>query len=568
MSYKPRSLFGLIEDINSRLFLPHIQRPFVWSEEQIERLFDSLMRNYPIQTLLFWRTKDEIKARRFMQEIDWDAELHTFYDSVVSKQGKTKTFVLDGQQRLQSLYAIFSGGSKSEDGKTVRRAHLEVTAGQQSADGDILFPINWSDVPLALPHYQISDLLGKDEKKNAGDLAESINDQLDSLLQESGDERKVRQKRVRSNVHQLVSLLREDKHFWVEELDGIADEYPYKRVLEIFVRVNSGGTKLDASDLMFAVMKEGWDEVEEKVEAVVDMLRSSTNLPFDKDFVLKCLVLAHGRGPELNAAKFNSVDGEKLLREISDEWDKAELAFQQLSDFITRDLHLFSEKVIRTYGSFIPLFDYLFHNPKPAETDRAMMRGYHYKAQLFGWFRAQTDNIISALHSRVGQPLSAFPLGEIKIYFADSRKARVEFSTSDLGDVRLRFIILNLVYAERFGNSPFKVQFKGNEPHIDHIYPKSPLKNKLGLETSEINVIGNYRFLGANDNLKKRAEEPVSYFSRLKANGIDIAKHLLVAEYATDPSKLQMTIPAYTDFRNKRIDLIAEICARVINPEV
>jgi len=58
MSYKPRSLFSLIEDIdNKRLFLPHIQRPFVWSEDQMRKLFDSLMRKYPIQTVLFWRTK-------------------------------------------------------------------------------------------------------------------------------------------------------------------------------------------------------------------------------------------------------------------------------------------------------------------------------------------------------------------------------------------------------------------------------------------------------------------------------------------------------------------------------
>ena len=56
MSYKPRSLFRLIDEINHSLFLPHIQRPFVWEEEQMLRLFDSLMRNYPIQTLLFWRS--------------------------------------------------------------------------------------------------------------------------------------------------------------------------------------------------------------------------------------------------------------------------------------------------------------------------------------------------------------------------------------------------------------------------------------------------------------------------------------------------------------------------------
>jgi uncharacterized protein with ParB-like and HNH nuclease domain len=117
--YKPRSLLRLIEEINTSLFLPHIQRPFVWSEEQIEKLFDSLMRNYPIQTLLFWRTADQIKARKFMPEIDWDADLHTFYDSVVSQQGKTKTFVLDGQQRLQSLYGITAVRLEVEENQLV-----------------------------------------------------------------------------------------------------------------------------------------------------------------------------------------------------------------------------------------------------------------------------------------------------------------------------------------------------------------------------------------------------------------------------------------------------------------
>jgi uncharacterized protein with ParB-like and HNH nuclease domain len=106
MSYKPRTLFRLIEEINKGLFLPHIQRPFVWDEDQMLRLFDSLMRNYPIQTLLFWRTKDEIKARRFMDQVAWDADLSDFYEANVSKEGIEKAFVLDGQQRLHSLFDL------------------------------------------------------------------------------------------------------------------------------------------------------------------------------------------------------------------------------------------------------------------------------------------------------------------------------------------------------------------------------------------------------------------------------------------------------------------------------
>ncbi len=119
MSYKPRTLFRVMEEINHGLFLPHIQRPFVWDEDQMCRLFDSLMRNYPIQTFLFWRTRDAIKARRFMQSIEWDAVLSELYDKVISAEGMEKVFVLDGQQRLQTLYALFNGTFKSSDCQSV-----------------------------------------------------------------------------------------------------------------------------------------------------------------------------------------------------------------------------------------------------------------------------------------------------------------------------------------------------------------------------------------------------------------------------------------------------------------
>jgi hypothetical protein len=81
-------------------------------------------------------------------------------------------------------------------------------------------------------------------------------------------------------------------------------------------------------------------------------------------------------------------------------------------------------------------------------------------------------------------------------------------------------------------------------------------------------VIGNYRFLGASDNLRKRAEDPASYFQRLKASKIDISKHLLVRAYADDPSRLAMSEAAYDQFVALRTAAIEAICARVINPEL
>src|ERR1700722_9348430 len=155
MSYKPRSLFRLIEEINVSLFLPHIQRAFVWDRDQMNRLFDSLMRDYPIQTLLFWRTKDFIKARKFMPSIEWDADLSHYYDEIKSTEGIEKTFVLDGQQRLQSLYALFSGSIKSDDGKADLDAYFDLTSGDIPNAEGLLYPMRFEAISPGLQYYRL-----------------------------------------------------------------------------------------------------------------------------------------------------------------------------------------------------------------------------------------------------------------------------------------------------------------------------------------------------------------------------------------------------------------------------
>lgn len=572
MSYKPKTLFRLIEDINSSLFLPHIQRPFVWEEEQMLKLFDSLMRNYPIQTFLFWRTKDEIKARKFMSEVDWNAGLSDYYEPSISMQGREKVFVLDGQQRLQTLYATFAGAISNGNGPRAE-AYFDVTSGSEKSDNGLLYNLKFSEEPMSLNWYRVANLIGKDAQRNSEELSDYLNEQLeendatkDISDQPTPEQIKARQKCVRHNFAQLVSLLREEKYFWVQELDGVANQYPYNKVLDIFVRVNSGGTKLDASDLMFAAMKEGWDEIEEVIEEMTELL-NSTNLNFDKTFPLKCLLVVHGRGAEASPEKFSGDDGVKLLNDMKDNWDRAEQAFQELRDFLKSDLKVYADKVVRSYNSFIPLFDFLYFNPKPDERSKILMRGYYYKAQLFGWYSQGTDAVINMLHNIVGKKFfDGFPMKEIKSHFK-GRSQTTELKKFHLEETRLRFLLLNLVYVDQMGSSPFDVKFKGNEPHVDHIYPRHALITKLKLSSSEVNTLGNYRFVGATDNIRKRAELPANYFGRLKAAGAPIEKHLLLADFSKDTARLLFNVETYRDFRNRRAQRIWEICSGTINPE-
>jgi hypothetical protein len=453
-----------------------------------------------------------------------------------------------------------------QDGK-VADAYFDVSGGSAAVDnGESLFQLTFGIEQPPLPQFRIRDLSEKFAASNPLGVADDVNDALANVLHEAPEAIKARERRVRNNIVQLHSLLHHDKFFWADELDGVASPYPYRRVLEIFVRVNSGGTKLTAGDLMFAAMKEGWDDIEERVEQTVDLLNGG-RLSIDGDFVLKALLLAHGEGAEVETQKFYGARGEKLLAKMETDWEKSEQAFKELRDFMIHHLRLSADRLIRSYNALIPLFDFLVHNPKPKEGTRAAMAAYYHKAQLFGWFSSQTDATLNALHSLVGKPLSGdFPLEAIKNHFKTSRGAQTELALGNLSDTRLRPLLLNVVYFDKWGTSPFDVSFKGNEPHVDHIYPQYMLRSRLGCTSAEINDIGNLRFFGATDNIRKRAELPGSYFARLRAQGVAIEKHLLVDEFAKDPVKLVFDKPTYDHFRAARRDAIWTSLKRIVDP--
>jgi len=103
----------------NELLLPHIQRPFVWKQDrnhnQVKRFFDSILRDYPFGTLLFWRTREAIQARRFILDYQDDFDVTRTYVKSSEYDEKEKLLVLDGQQRLQALYIALKGTYDSKE---------------------------------------------------------------------------------------------------------------------------------------------------------------------------------------------------------------------------------------------------------------------------------------------------------------------------------------------------------------------------------------------------------------------------------------------------------------------
>src|ERR1039458_2186884 len=119
------SIINLLNQIkNEEVVLPAIQRDFVWPEDKVLRLLDSIMRGYPIGIALLWETYLDLQYRKFDDGFH-AGQIHDFKDN---KRKKKLKLVLDGQQRLQSLYIALYG---SYEGKSL---HFDVLSGRESDD--------------------------------------------------------------------------------------------------------------------------------------------------------------------------------------------------------------------------------------------------------------------------------------------------------------------------------------------------------------------------------------------------------------------------------------------------
>lgn len=230
------SLIHLIADIRvGRLALPDIQRPFVWSSAKTRDLFDSMYRGYPIGTLMFWETGADVGVRQI---------------GTAENEKVPQLLIVDGQQRLTSLYAVLTGHkvlTKTFENKRIRIAFrpedeaFEVTDVAIERDPEFIADITslWADGYKTTVRNFLQRL---GESRD-----EAVADAHGDLLEERID-------RVRD--------LR-DFRFQVVELGVAANE---EQVAEIFVRINSEGVKLNQADFILTLMSVHWEKGRRQLE--------------------------------------------------------------------------------------------------------------------------------------------------------------------------------------------------------------------------------------------------------------------------------------------------------------
>jgi hypothetical protein len=479
------------EDKDGGFWLPNIQRPFVWNEDQIERLFDSIMREYPISTLLIWRTNSTIRRRKFIANYKHTLKLTDYY---VPVDEKAKMMVLDGQQRLQSLFIGLRGSYEKKE------LYFDVLSGDIVAPEDIRFKFKFlHSNSTQFPWIKFKEIIFSNEQYD--EIAED-------LLEGPGDELPKEEKtKVRKNIARVVKHFCTDESLVYQELDSIDNPKAYGEddVVEIFIRANAGGTKLGKSDLLFSLLTSAWEDADERMEELLGELNKS-GYAFTRDFILKTCLSVIGKGARYEVTKFR--DG-KTREEIVEKWELISKAIKDVKDFVYGTTFVRSDKALPSYLVLIPLIYYRYHFPEKWKNSQNI-DSYILRTLLTGAFSGTPDNLIDKCTKNISEN-GNFNIQQIfGIIRGDGRNLEISSDTI-LGQYygsRNIHLIFNLWY-RTFNYIP---AYENNLPQIDHIFPQSILrrvkdispdtgrKSILHFKWEDRNQIANCMLLTAEEN--------------------------------------------------------------------
>ena len=424
MSYQKKSIKAVIKDIDeSKIYLPALQRKFVWGKKQIELLFDSLMRNYPFGTFLFWRLPRE------------SAENYVFYDFLKEydertpyNRRKTGAFlsdeiigILDGQQRLSSLYIGLMGTH------TEKAPHKRTT--NQSAYEKMSLYLNL----LSLP-YELNDddeIIGIEDKnfefRFLTDAAASTS--VSRRIEGQEGDQVYNEPMYWMKVGQVLSwksdpefdkivdgfqssALTEDQRNCFDEMrrfikrgldtlhtrihrDELINYFEVAKddledILKIFVRVNSGGTVLSKNDLLFSTIVATWDSGRDQIEELLKRINSKGDgFNFGTEYLMRCcLVLTDG--PVIY--KVNSFKSENVTK-IRAEWPQIAKAIETTVDILSE--FGFSGSTLTSQNATLILAYYIQKGGDLSKESKQGMRKYLIHALLNGIYGSAQEQVIS-----------------------------------------------------------------------------------------------------------------------------------------------------------------------------
>lgn len=530
MEYIPIRVSDIIRQINQDIYLPAIQREFVWDTHRIERLFDSMMSDFPIGSFLFWRleqkNKNEWPVYEFVRDFDVSHPHNPLAD--MGKISKDITLVLDGQQRMTSLYIGLKGSYRVFDYRwRTFRLYLNLLKTPNPNDDDpeeltYEFAFREDDQPnqslseqkLQL-WYLVSDIL---DTPDAEDAKAQMKAKLSHLDEAS-----------RENAHRLIGRLHNRIHTTLVGNYYLERSQDYDKVLQVFVRANSGGQPLEYSDLLLATATARWETLDARSEihGFTDALNQiGSGYQFGKDFVLKaCLYLSEmeveGRsvGLPIQYKIKNFTKGNLLV--IERNWESIKDALSLTVRLMAR--FGFQAKNIIVPMALLPIAFYLKKRGDMGFDRSNRLEDVHTQVCIRRWFIFSTlknafggssDTTLAHLRDLLAASDALAPFPAEALYQAleiepKLNDAEIERVLSYGYQGRYTYLVLALLYPDR--------DWQEAVYHEQHIFPQSefqvrPLKkrgyddNRIRSFLTKYNGIANLQLLTEAEQTAKQAQ--------------------------------------------------------------
>lgn len=574
----PITIAQAIERIHrNEYLLPAFQRDFVWSAEQIEKLFDSLMKGYPISSMLFWKVKGGTKTDfRFYKFLSAFIQYHRICNDPIPTDNINDFYaILDGQQRLTSLYIGLCGSyaykdyrkrwDYSESNFPTRHLYLNISRKYTQEESDREFIFSFVDKNISKEKDLFIDKSSEKWFRVGKILAlhQDYNYGIDEFAEDNNiDKESKRLLRLLDNViHTKLNI-----NFYEEN-----EQKPDKAV-NIFIRINSGGTALSFSDILMSIAIANCKQMDAKTEIknLVEHIRSK-GFNISHDFILKSFLYLYHKDVRSLITSFNL----SFIELVENNWTRIRDAVSNLFDLL-RSFGL-TDFTMTSYNAAMPILYYLYHKDIYQDfykkmgnrEDCEIIKKWLFSILLRRAFGASADSVLAQSRRAYTTDITGCYIKETVTLFPAAEINSEIKKLSDVGDD----FIEDLLYSQKDSRYSFPIlamlypnlDYRNNNFHQDHLHPASAYndleekdKEKYGWQV--YNSILNLQMLDANENESKNAK-PLDKWVSEQTRNKDMQKFM--EDHLIPDTDLSLS--NFSDFVEKRKTILVQRIKKMIN---
>lgn len=479
---------ALLADIEKGLIkIPQFQRDYVWSKDRAAGLIDSILKGYPIGTFITWKTKEALRVVKDLGGV----ELPPVPD------GDFAEYVLDGQQRMTSLFCALKG--------------VQINRGKKVDDfSEIYIDLN-ADEHQQIVLTDISEL----EEGSYIKLKDLISFDLNFLQ---------KYQQFFPKITEYSQTLQGYNFSLIE-----VKEAPLDVATEIFTRINVGGKPLSLFEIMVAKTFDASEEFDlsEKFEALVDRLREVGYDTISDATVLQTVSLVIGK--ECKRQNILRLDKKRFI----EEWPKVADAIEAAVDYF-RGYYRIPVSRLLPYNSLLAPFAYFFyhHKDKPLENKQLFLEDFLWRVSLSGRYSSSVEGKLAQDVKRIDKILQE-QQPDYDWSIDTSAQFIQENGWFNAGRSYIKALLCILAYQEpksfidgsivHISNDWLK---RANSRNYHHYFPRAYLR-KQGLGDEHSNHIANITIV--DDFLNKRkigAQAPSAYMRKFAEQNSELKAHM------------------------------------------